>query len=415
MPNRITIISYLDNAIYFFFCLICFFLPISNALVSINFGFIFILFIIKFIFAAHDNSFFRKLFLDRLSLLVIVFTIAIGLSIFNSGEYIKNSFNAWGLKWLGKILLFYFSYFIFRKKNPKILLKFLILSTFLVSINGIFQQINGTGFIRGYSLIKVPCYNFSAMCSTFNHYNGLASFLVIMFFINFGICLEKINNSKKTGISFSDILYYLNIILITYCISMTYSRGGWISLLIGFLIMIAIISCMNKNSRPLILSSVFLILFIVALFFASPLRERLLFIFKGGDASRLGTWKTALTMFKESPLLGKGIGTYMNYLPRYTDVRSYQYAHNSYLQLLVETGILGLIAFLLILIQWLKNSLNFIMHNKENYIFLGIFCGLCAFLIHSFFDNQLFSLKLATLFWLLLGLSSSFIYKIYKE
>ncbi|MDD5016022.1 MAG: O-antigen ligase family protein [Atribacterota bacterium] len=406
MSNKISIIEFLNKAIIFFFCIFCFFLPISNAVIEISLGFILILFLVEFAIKMPNVNLVKIFLLDRLSLFTVAFVILSGLSVLVSGEYFSKSFNSWYSKWVEGIALFYFSYFIFRKKRYIIPLKFLLFSAFMVSINGIFQKINGVGFIRNHSPINVACYNFTAICSTFNHYNSFASFLVVVFFINFGFCLESIRRHKKFAIK--DVFYYLNILLIVSCIVMTYSRGGWVSFMFGLTIMLAMLFLSLKDKKYFVYGCIFSVLFLFLLFIATPLRERLLFIFQGGDAARLERWRIAFSIFKSSPWLGKGIGTFLEHFPKNTTI-GLQYAHNSYLQLLVEVGILGLAPFLLMLIQWLKNSLHF-LKSHENFIFIGVFCGLCAFLAHSFFDNQLFSLRLASLFWFLLGLSSSFIH-----
>jgi len=402
--NKTSTIDLLNKAIIFFFCIFCFFLPISNAAIEISLGFILILFLMEFAIKIPNTNVVRIFLCDRLSLFAIAFVILSGLSVLVSGEYFNKSFDSWYSKWVEGIALFYFSYLIFRKKKYLIPLRFLLFSAFIVSINGIFQKISGVDFIKNHGPISVSCYNFTAIRSSFNHYNSLASFLVVAFFINFGFCLENIKKYKKLVIK--DAFYYLNILLITFCIAMTYSRGGWISFIFGLMIMLIILFI--KDKKNFIYGCLFSILFLIVLLFVTPLRDRLLFIFQGGDAARLERWRITFSIFKSSPWLGKGIGTFMEHFPENTTI-GFQYAHNSYLQLLVEIGIIGLLPFLLMLIQWLKNSLYF-LKSHENFIFIGIFCGLCAFLVHSFFDNQLFSLRLASLFWFLLGLSSSFIH-----
>jgi len=70
------------------------------------------------------------------------------------------------------------------------------------------------------------------------------------------------------------------------------------------------------------------------------------------------------------------------------------------LQILAETGLLGLISFLWFLKELIFRSYNK-LKQKSNSLFLGVFGGFLAFLIHSFFDTQLYHLKLSILFWLL--------------
>jgi O-antigen ligase len=72
-----------------------------------------------------------------------------------------------------------------------------------------------------------------------------------------------------------------------------------------------------------------------------------------------------------------------------------------------ETGLLGLGAFLWIMITLFKNSLadlKKINNRSYNSILIGLLAGLFAFLVHSFVDTNLFSLKLRYLMWFAIGL-----------
>ena len=82
---------------------------------------------------------------------------------------------------------------------------------------------------------------------------------------------------------------------------------------------------------------------------------------------------------------------------------SANYAHNCYLQIWAESGIFSLLAFLLFLgtIFW-KGIRSFL--KTHNPLTLGLLCGLFAFLIHSFFDTQFYSVAQSFLLWSMLGL-----------
>lgn len=68
----------------------------------------------------------------------------------------------------------------------------------------------------------------------------------------------------------------------------------------------------------------------------------------GGEGLRLAYWQAALRMFAEAPVLGTGPGTWVAQRVRYTDVPANDYyiphAHDIYVQTLAETGILGALA-----------------------------------------------------------------------
>ncbi len=63
------------------------------------------------------------------------------------------------------------------------------------------------------------------------------------------------------------------------------------------------------------------------------------------DRGRIAIWRDAWKMVEQNPLFGQGLGTFQWTYPAYETVdpdRPARYAHNDYLQILIETGIIGL-------------------------------------------------------------------------
>jgi len=82
-------------------------------------------------------------------------------------------------------------------------------------------------------------------------------------------------------------------------------------------------------------------------------RERVFMTYAEGEglessgATRVALWEDAWQIIQANPLLGTGFNTY-GYLNR---VESYKDTHNLYLEILVETGIVGLLVFLWLLMK----------------------------------------------------------------
>jgi O-antigen ligase len=70
-----------------------------------------------------------------------------------------------------------------------------------------------------------------------------------------------------------------------------------------------------------------------------------------------------------------------------------------------EIGIIGLLIFLAmpftVIFKALKGIKKKITQGVEGLIFLGALCGYIGFLVQSATDNNLFSLVLTTLFWVM--------------
>jgi hypothetical protein len=87
-----------------------------------------------------------------------------------------------------------------------------------------------------------------------------------------------------------------------------------------------------------------------------------------GIGQRLMEWRKAWLTFLSSPLLGVGIGHYgwhsfvLHGLPEFSDavptLQLYHHAHNLFLEVLAELGIVGLLVLLFLLVTWIKQFLK---------------------------------------------------------
>jgi len=386
--SREKIVSFIDKCAFFFFMVLAFFLPISTAAVESSFGFILFCFLVRVLLKRPTRGEVKTFFENRINFYLLLFYIAIGLSIFVSGPLWAKSLRAWITKWGEGIALFYFAQVFLKKRQIKIILLVMIASVFLLSIDGIYQRIAGIDFVRGRSLGTTD-YGDLAVSGAFHHYNDFAAFLGVMIFITIGFLGYVKKFWQKLPLLSVFLLTSVNVIL-------TLSRGAWISLLIVYLFLIIFI----RNKKNKLLSALLLASFIGVIFSFPSLKERFLLIVKdGGDADRFKVWKVALTMFSESPLFGKGLGLFMSHFSKYINL-SIQYAHNCYLQILAETGLLGFVSFIWFLGEIVSRGYKKLRKKPDSLLF-GLFFGLMVFLIHSFFDTQLFSVRLSLLFWLL--------------
>lgn len=86
------------------------------------------------------------------------------------------------------------------------------------------------------------------------------------------------------------------------------------------------------------------------------------------SSSRFYLWGVAWTMFKASPIIGNGWGSYLNAMSGTT----FQGAHNDYLQFLAETGVVGFMVNILANISCLFYSskvFDYFRNNKFDYTF----------------------------------------------
>jgi len=133
------------------------------------------------------------------------------------------------------------------------------------------------------------------------------------------------------------------------------------------------------------------------------------------DASnleRLNRWSSAMRMFEERPFLGWGPGTYMfQYSPFQkhsettvisTNLGDAGNAHSEYLGPLCESGVLGLVFFLLFIILILKTGIQLYFKVADPYLkmmVMAMLLGLITYFIHGVLNNFLDTDKVSVPFW----------------
>jgi O-antigen ligase len=128
---------------------------------------------------------------------------------------------------------------------------------------------------------------------------------------------------------------------------------------------------------------------------------------------RLTIDRDCLHMFRDKPLLGWGLGTFPVVYPRYrTFYTSFfvNQAHNDYLQLLVETGIVGFgiaIWFLVLTFRGAGTKLHNWTETVNGTLTVSLLLGCVGILVHSFLDFNLQIPANAALFYVLCALAAA--------
>ena len=130
------------------------------------------------------------------------------------------------------------------------------------------------------------------------------------------------------------------------------------------------------------------------------------------NTERLNRWASAMRMFHEKPFLGWGPGTFQfQYAPFQistektsisTNFGERGNAHSEYIGPLAESGVIGLLSVLGIMITTLLTAGKIIYHspNKKTRLFaMAIALGLITYFIHGCLNNFLDTDKAAAPFW----------------
>jgi O-antigen ligase len=188
---------------------------------------------------------------------------------------------------------------------------------------------------------------------------------------------------------------------------LTFSRGGYLGLLAAVLAYAVfshpVFSIEGRRRLRLVLGGVLLALLITG----GPILSRFFTSFSVTDASsaeRVVLWQEALRTITHAPVLGTGLGNYLTSARPFAVPGTPFYAHNLYLDVAVELGLVGLIFFLGIFLA----ALWFLAREKRRWVFTpAVFAALILYLMHSFFETALFSLHVTLLLILCLALAET--------
>ena len=250
----------------------------------------------------------------------------------------------------------------------------------------------------------------NALNATFFNSNHLAGYLEMVFFLGLGLFACK---SFRYRSLWSPALF-----LMLVAIGLSMSRGGWIAT-IGALGFLSILFVVRKQASPARIALIgVLVLFTLSLTTLSSTTmthhveslERVENI--GNFTGRLEVWKGCLEIIRQVPFLGSGLGTFpwaftLQRPPGLTF--RYLEAHNDYLQIASELGLLVLVPLIWGLILVFKNGLQAFRTTPDPFragLTLGALAGIVAILFHSISDFNIQITSNGILFSHLLGICS---------
>lgn len=212
------------------------------------------------------------------------------------------------------------------------------------------------------------------------------------------------------------IILFLTIFIIT-------SRGGSLSLILGFVILFSLLRKHIKKSQLYFLFVIILISFLLATlsqYFTSGLpdafAERMITLKDTAEAgnSRFIIWKSLLPLFADMPWYGFGLGSLWVFWPPYrpaSDLSAGFFAHNDYMQITLEAGYPGIILLILLFIFLLLSFIRTLKNNIEinnlsllqRVELISLFSALTTFSAHSIFTYNFYILPLLIIAGFYLG------------
>lgn len=212
------------------------------------------------------------------------------------------------------------------------------------------------------------------------------------------------------------------------CLVLTFSRGGWIgfvALIFAFAVLLLYWLSLNfspfwqKWALPLGVGSLMAVL-IFAVITVPTLRTRVASIFAGRQDSsnnfRMNVWAAVIDMIRDRPILGIGPGNdafnkvYPLYMrPRYSALSAYSVI----LEILVETGFVGFITFVWLLVVTFQQGLLQLqrlreLRNPQGFWLIAAIATLVGMMAHGSVDTVWYRPQVNTLWWLMMAIIASF-------
>jgi O-antigen ligase len=212
------------------------------------------------------------------------------------------------------------------------------------------------------------------------------------------------------------LLFITAIALMGVALLLSGSRGGLVSLLAQIIFLI-ILTTKTKSYSQLILKIGLAVLLIATIVVGS--------ILIGGESSltrlaetatsedfstnRTHIWSVTLDVIKNNLPFGTGLGAFpvaYTTFDSLSGLERVEQAHNDYLQVLADAGIIGLIISAFFLFWFFRTGLQNAKTSGayRRGVCIGAFAGCFAILVHSLFDFVLHTTAIAVLFLTLVGL-----------
>ncbi len=277
----------------------------------------------------------------------------------------------------------------------------LIVSSTAVSLYGLYENFFGSASTV-WQDVTVFSEISGRVVSTFENPNVLGEYLILIFPITLAMMITAKRANERFALFFAAGVNAL-------CLVFTWSRGAWL----GFVI--AVVLFFLLSSKHFFTAGILLTpLAVLGLSFAidTSVIRRFTTFTDSSTSYRLSIWRGTLDMLKDTWWYGIGIGegAFRAVYPAYAlpGIETAPHSHNLYLQIITETGIFSLLAFLLFILIFTQCVLTFCKNavSRSNKVLAtGFLCGIIAFLVQGMTDYVWYNYRIFLLFWLITGLT----------
>lgn len=191
------------------------------------------------------------------------------------------------------------------------------------------------------------------------------------------------------------------------CMFLTWSRAGWVGLFLSAAVFLVLLD------RRFLLPGLAGLAAVVALMPQGYL-DRLMSLGSMADSSafyRVSIWTGAVKMLGDCWLSGVGPGAFTLIYPQYSlNAAIATHAHNLYLQLMCDSGVLGILTFLGLVgstVRLASGAMSRGAERERRIYLIAILAGLAGFLLQSVAEYSFYNYRVMLTFFTVLGLAAS--------
>jgi len=312
---------------------------------------------------------------------LVLFFLTLCLSVVFS----QNKFNSLGqiYQYIGGLSLFLIAVSL-SEQDKLLTMRIVVLSGLIISLLAIYQYLFGFKHVLEY----LSANNFSfpfvldylqrkRVFSPFVTPGALGGYLAMVIFLS-------VANKNRIWI----------LVLIFVALLFTRSLSAFLSLFCALIIYFGVQGKLKKTSL-LLLAGLFLSIVVMVIARSTTQKEYLHPAFSA--IMRLNYWQESLAIIREHPFVGVGLGNF--------NLKNSLYAHNSYLQIWAEMGILGLFSLTWIVFAVFKICFRNLTQSLYSRQAVGLLAASAVFLIHNLLDFTFFLPEISFIWWVILGLA----------
>jgi len=274
----------------------------------------------------------------------------------------------------------------------------------IVSVDGLWQWYVGTDLLFGKPLSFTLDGVVPRIQATFNHPASLAIYLGGFLPLVLAVAMQEQGRHRS-------LLFGLfGVAMVVLVLSRT--RGGFL----GFVASLVYLTWALRRWAPLALAAV--VVGLQALTTPPAVREWAAtmpsLLHQLTQPERLMYWQAALNMIQAHPIIGVGTNTFVLAYPQYRIASDHfatigPYAHNQYLHVTAELGVLGLVVFTWLLVLVFRTVHRALRAERarvpyESAVIAGVGGGLVGYLVMGVFESSWFYSRGALIFWFLVGM-----------